>query len=83
MPNFQGEVLAELVRNGLVESVHAGHLVALAADGSVTISKGDIALPIFPRSTVKSLQASAMVRSGLKLPPKLLALAASSHRGQC
>jgi len=81
MPNFQGEVLAELVRNGLVESVHAGHLVALAADGSVTISKGDIALPIFPRSTVKSLQASAMVRSGLKLPPKLLALAASSHSG--
>lgn len=81
MANFQGEVLAELVRNGLVESVHAGHLVALAADGSVTISKGDTSLPIFPRSTVKSLQASAMVRSGLKLPRKLLALAASSHSG--
>ena len=78
---FQGEVLAELVRNNVVESVHTGHLVALAADGSVSLSKGDISLPIFPRSTVKSIQASAMVRNGLRLPPKLLALAASSHSG--
>jgi L-asparaginase II len=81
MSNFQGEVLAELVRNNLVESVHSGHLVALAADGSVTLTKGDTSLPIFPRSSVKSIQASAMVRAGLKLPPKLLALAASSHSG--
>jgi len=78
---FQGEVLAELIRNDLVESVHTGHLVALAADGSITLSKGDISLPIFPRSTVKSMQASAMVRAGLSLPPRLLALAASSHSG--
>ena len=78
---FQGEVLAELIRNGVVESVHAGHLVALASDGSVSLSKGDISLPIFPRSTVKSIQASAMVHAGLRLPPKLLALAASSHSG--
>lgn len=81
MSNFSGEILAELLRNGLVESVHSGHLVALDQDGSVCIAKGDIAAPIFPRSTVKSLQASAMVRSGLKLPPRLLALAASSHSG--
>jgi L-asparaginase II len=81
MSNFQGEVLAELVRNNLVESAHSGHLVALAADGSVTLTKGDTSLPIFPRSSVKSIQASAMVRAGLKLPPKLLALAASSHSG--
>jgi len=81
MSNFQGEVLAELVRNNLVESVHSGHLVALAADGSVTLTKGDTSLPIFPRSSVKSIQAAAMVRAGLKLPPKLLALAASSHSG--
>jgi L-asparaginase II len=81
MSNSAGEILAELVRNNLVESVHMGHLVALAADGSVLISKGDVDAPIFPRSTVKCFQATAMVRNGLRLPPKLLALAASSHSG--
>ena len=81
MSNFQGEVLAELVRNGLVESVHSGHLVMLNSDGSIYKSKGAVEMPIFPRSTVKSFQASAMVRSGLKLEPRLLALVASSHSG--
>ena len=81
MSNFQGEVLAELVRNGLVESIHSGHLVMLNSDGSVYKSKGAVDMPIFPRSTVKSFQASAMVRSGLKLEPRLLALVASSHSG--
>lgn len=81
MSNFQGEVLAELVRNGLVESIHSGHLVMLNSDGSVHKSKGAVDMPIFPRSTVKSFQASAMVRSGLKLEPRLLALVASSHSG--
>lgn len=28
-----GEVLAEVTRGGRVESVHAGHLVVLQADG--------------------------------------------------
>ena len=32
---FQGEVLAELTRNDLVESVHGGPLIMLNADGSV------------------------------------------------
>lgn len=81
MSNFQGEVLAELVRNGLVESIHSGHLVMLNSDGSVYKTKGAVDMPIFPRSTVKSFQASAMVRSGLKLEPRLLALVASSHSG--
>ena len=69
------------MRNGLVESVHSGHLVMLNSDGSIYKSKGAVEMPIFPRSTVKSFQASAMVRSGLKLEPRLLALVASSHSG--
>ena len=81
MSNFQGEVLAELTRNGLVESVHAGHLVILNSDGSVELSKGDIRAPIFPRSSVKVIQTTAMVRAGLKLPADLLALVCSSHSG--
>jgi L-asparaginase II len=79
--DFRGEVLAELTRNGLVESIHTGHLIMLNADGSVHKIKGSVDMPIFPRSTVKCMQASAMVRNGLKLEPRLLALAQASHSG--
>ena len=74
-------VLAEYVRDGVVESVHRGWLLALNADGSTALSLGDSAQLIFPRSTVKSIQGVAMVRSGLKLEPRLLALGCSSHSG--
>jgi L-asparaginase II len=74
-------VLAEYVRSGVVESQHRGYLVALNADGSTNLELGDGGHLFFPRSTVKSIQASAMVRNGLKLEPKLLALASSSHSG--
>lgn len=74
-------VLAELVRSGVVESVHRGYLLVLNADGSEKFSLGDSKHLIFPRSTVKAFQAAAMVRHGLDLPPRLLALGASSHSG--
>jgi L-asparaginase II len=74
-------VLAEYVRSGIVESQHRGFLIALNADGSVALELGDCTHLIFPRSTVKSFQAAAMVRSGLVLEPRLLALGASSHSG--
>jgi L-asparaginase II len=74
-------VLAEVVRSGVVESQHRGFLVALNADGSVNLELGDSSHLIFPRSTVKSFQAAAMVRNGLQLEPRLLALGASSHSG--
>ena len=32
MSNNSGELLAELVRNGVVESIHTGHLVEIGAD---------------------------------------------------
>ena len=78
---FNDAVLAEYVRDGVVESEHRGCLVALNADGSIFKSLGDVETKIFPRSTVKCAQASAMVRSGLDLEPRLLALAQSSHSG--
>jgi L-asparaginase II len=78
---FNDAVLAEYVRDGVVESEHRGFLVALNTDGSIFKSLGDVETKIFPRSTVKCAQASAMVRSGLDLEPRLLALAQSSHSG--
>ena len=74
-------VLAEYVRDGVVESVHRGQLIALNSDGSVNFALGDSNHLIFPRSTVKSIQGAAMVRAGLKLEPRLLALGCSSHSG--
>ena len=76
-----GEVLAELTRSGVVESVHAGHVVVLNADGSIDFQKGDPTLNVYSRSSLKSIQASAMVRAGLDLEPRLLALVCSSHAG--
>ncbi|NUT73091.1 asparaginase [Pseudarthrobacter sp. C4D7] len=73
--------LVAAVRDGMVESVHYGSAVALAADGSVAASAGDPAAPFYPRSALKPLQAVAMVRAGLELPADLLALAAASHSG--
>lgn len=76
-----GEVLIEVVRNEMVESVHAGHLLILDASGNTLLQLGDIDSLIYPRSAVKSLQASAMVRAGAKLNDQQLALACASHAG--
>jgi L-asparaginase II len=76
-----GEVLAEVTRSGVVESVHAGHVVLLNADGSILFQKGDPTLNIYSRSSLKSIQASAMVRAGLDIEPRLLALVCASHSG--
>ena len=74
-------VLAEYVRDGVVDSVHRGYLLALNADGSINLALGSSEQLIFPRSCVKSIQGAAMVRAGLKLEPRLLALGCSSHSG--
>ncbi len=74
-------VLAEYVRDGFVESVHRGYLLAVNADGTTALELGDSSALIFPRSCVKSIQGAAMVRAGLKLEPRLLALGCSSHSG--
>ncbi|MFC8599004.1 asparaginase [Isoptericola sp. NPDC057191] len=81
-PVARGAVpLAEVVRGDLVESVHLGHLVVLGPDGDVRLALGEPTTTIWPRSSVKPLQALAMLRSGLDLPDRLLALAAASHSG--
>ena len=73
--------LVAAVRDGLVESVHYGSAIALGADGSAAATAGDPLVPFYPRSSLKPLQAVAMVRAGLELPAGLLALAAASHSG--
>jgi L-asparaginase II len=74
--------LVHLIRDGFVEGVHHGSVVVLAPDGSVVFCAGDVGTAFFPRSTAKPVQAVAMTRLGLSLPPDLLALAAASHSGE-
>lgn len=75
-------VIAEVVRSGFVEGHHYGSVVALAADGSVDWAVGDVASQILPRSCNKPLQALGMLRAGLDLDGRLLALASASHSGE-
>jgi L-asparaginase II len=78
---FAGEVLAKVTRGDLVESLHLGHLIVLNADGSTYLSKGSPELPIYPRSAIKSLQAAAMLKAGLKVELNELAIICASHSG--
>jgi L-asparaginase II len=78
---FAGEILATVTRGGIAESLHLGHLIVLNADGSTYLSKGSPELPIFPRSAVKSLQASAMLKAGLTVSDEELAIICASHSG--
>jgi L-asparaginase II len=75
-------VLAEVVRSGFTESRHRGAVAALAADGTQVIGVGGTAVPVFPRSANKPLQAVGMLRCRLDLEGELLALAAASHSGE-
>lgn len=74
--------LARVLRGDLVESVHLGHLVVLAPDGSARLALGDSSVTIWARSSLKPLQAVAMLRAGLDVDRALLALVCASHNGE-
>ena len=70
-------LVAYVVRGDVVESVHHGHLVALDRQGAQAITAGDPDVTFFPRSSLKPVQAVAMLRARLDLSGELLALAAA------
>lgn len=76
-----GEPLIEYVRNNMTESLHSGHLLILNKTGNIELSLGKHNFLIYPRSAIKAIQTSAMVRNGLNLPAELIALVCSSHIG--
>ncbi|MDO8363486.1 MAG: asparaginase, partial [Actinomycetota bacterium] len=73
--------IAIATRNGFDESVHFGAVVALGPMGDIELAVGDPHVAVYPRSSNKPMQAVAMVRAGLRLPPELLALVCASHDG--
>jgi len=73
-------VLVEVEREGHVESEHRGSLVLLEPDGAVQL--GDVDGPVFPRSSLKPLQAVAMLENGFIGRGESLAIAVASHDGE-
>jgi len=78
------EKLAELWRGELLESVHHGH--AVIHDGAgIVAAWGDPEQVIYPRSSVKMIQALPLIESGAaedhRLTERQLALACASHNG--
>ncbi|QHO71084.1 asparaginase [Marisediminicola antarctica] len=73
--------LAVLERAGLIESRHIGAAVVVAPDGSVLRELGDSSAEIYARSSLKLLQAVAVLRSGATLDGERAVLATASHAG--
>ena len=69
-------------RGGLVESVHSGHVVVLAPDGSQRLALGDPDATMWARSSLKPMQAVAMLRAGLDVDGAELALVCASHNAE-
>ena len=73
----------EVVRGGIVESVHRAHIAVVAPDGTVLQAAGDPQVAVFARSSLKPLLATAMVEMGYRpTSPQIAALSASSHSGE-
>lgn len=73
--------LAILDRGDFVESRHAGVAVVLNSDGEVVSEHGNASALIFPRSSLKPLQAIASISAGAELVGEQLGLATASHSG--
>ena len=74
-------LMIELWRGPLLESAHAGHAVICDASGGIVDAWGDPDAVIYPRSSIKMIQALPMMEAGVSLPTDRMALACSSHEG--
>ena len=74
--------LVHVRRSGLHEGTQYGSVVITAADGSIEHARGDVDTPMFPRSSNKPFQATAILECGAELSGADLALAAASHSGE-
>jgi L-asparaginase II len=76
-------VVAEVVRSGVVESVHRGSVVGLDAGGNAVVDVGAVDEQMFPRSSLKPLQALAFLRAEWQpASAEEIALACASHSGE-
>ena len=79
------EILAEVTRGSVVESMHHGAWVVVDASGAVVQSCGDPEWAILPRSSLKPFQAIPLLEAarhhGWRMEPREWAIACASHGG--
>jgi L-asparaginase II len=79
-------VLVEVVRGASVESRHRGAVAVVDAAGKIVRSLGDVDRLVYPRSSLKPIQALPLLETGaadgFALSHEELALACASHRGE-
>ncbi len=79
-------VLVDVLRRDTVESRHRGAVVAINAEGKTVLSLGDTEALVFPRSSLKPLQAIPLLESGaverFAMSDQELALCCASHSGE-
>ena len=75
--------IIEVTRGTMVESRHRVHGVVADATGQIVHSWGETEMEIYPRSSIKPLQALALVETGAaahwSLMDERIALACASH----
>jgi len=83
---FLSPAIVEVTRGDFVESTHLVDIVVADSDGGIVASWGEPERIVFPRSSVKAIQALPLVESGAAdafgFKPMHLALACASHNGE-
>ena len=74
-------VVAELMRDGRAESFHHGVVAVVDSAGNTLLERGNAEAIVYPRSTLKPLQAIAVLETGIELSSLHLALTTASHCG--
>jgi L-asparaginase II len=79
-------VLVEVTRSDRVESEHRGAIAVCDASGGLKLVVGDVEAPVYPRSSLKPIQAIPLIESGavamFGLGSEEIALACASHSGE-
>lgn len=76
-----GVIVAELIRDDVVESLHHGIVAVVDNTGKSLLERGNPSAVVYPRSTLKPLQALTVMATGVDLSPVEIALTTASHCG--
>lgn len=83
---MNAEILVEVKRGGIVESIHRGHLAVVDGDGNLVANLGNPETVTFLRSAGKPFQAIPFLLSGAAakfgFTEREIALACASHNGE-
>jgi len=76
--------LVRVIRSGLEESIHLGHVAVCDADGRLVAWAGDPDRPVFARSCMKPLQATVSLAAigDERIPDREVAIMCASHNGE-